>query len=139
MKQYDFGLNWSGNIPELFVKLLKTACQKRGYSFLWISVDNVKEVVRKLENDEIKIKFLLDTEATYNNSEIVSLIYKQSASLNSLLDELNKYSDDAYVTSILPELKSIQEVYTAAEESLNEEQFNNIVKSIESVRTTMVN
>lgn len=66
MKTFDFGISWSGNIKERFVCLLQAACKKRGLSFFWVSNDNVKEVLRDLDRKEIKIKVLLDTEATYN-------------------------------------------------------------------------
>ena len=69
VKEYDFGLNWSVKSRECFINSLKNACQKRGLSFLWICNDNVRDVIKKLENGELKIKFLLDTEATYNKDK----------------------------------------------------------------------
>jgi len=66
MKRYDFALAWSGNIREKFVALLQAACKKRKFSFLWISQDNLKSVVRDLDQKKLIIKVLLDTEATYN-------------------------------------------------------------------------
>jgi hypothetical protein len=65
MKEYDFGLNWSGQVRENFVDFLRTSCRKLGLSFLWISDDNVRDVLRKLTSAQIRIKILLDTEATY--------------------------------------------------------------------------
>lgn len=69
MKQYDFGLNWSGNIEEYFVRQLKEKCKEEGLSFLWISQDNVRQVERELKSGDLKIKVLLDTEATYNKKD----------------------------------------------------------------------
>ncbi|MBU1122474.1 MAG: hypothetical protein ABIH71_03495 [Candidatus Omnitrophota bacterium] len=69
MKVYDFGLSWSGTIRENFVRYLQSACRKLGLSFLWISEDNVKDIVKDLERHHIKIKVLLDTEATYNEDK----------------------------------------------------------------------
>lgn len=66
MEEYDFGVSWSGNIKENFVRLLKAACKERKLSFIWICADNVKEVVKMLESHQMRIKVLLDTEATYN-------------------------------------------------------------------------
>jgi len=68
MDSYDFALNWSGTLEENFVKFLKGACAAKKLSFLWISDENVKSIVRKLEHDELVIKTLLDTEASYNKS-----------------------------------------------------------------------
>jgi hypothetical protein len=64
--KYDFGLSWSGVVREYFVEQLKAACRKRGLSFLWISEENIKEALKKLESGRSRIKVLLDTEATYN-------------------------------------------------------------------------
>ncbi|MBU1925900.1 MAG: hypothetical protein KKB82_08290 [Candidatus Omnitrophica bacterium] len=66
MKSYDFALNWSGTLEEDFVKFLKGACAAKKLSFLWISAENVKSIIRKLELQKLKIKTLLDTEASYN-------------------------------------------------------------------------
>ncbi|UCC95701.1 MAG: hypothetical protein JSW40_02860 [Candidatus Omnitrophota bacterium] len=66
MKKYDFGLNWSGSTEENFIAFLKSACEEKKLSFLWISEGNVKEVVRELERNRLVINALLDTEATYN-------------------------------------------------------------------------
>jgi hypothetical protein len=69
MKKYDFGLNWSGTIEEYFVRRLHEACEEKHLSFLWISQDNVKEVMRELKYGRLAIKVLLDTEATYNKQD----------------------------------------------------------------------
>ncbi len=69
MKEYDFGLNWSVKTREHFINALKDACQKRNLSFLWICNDNIRDTIKRLENGELKIKFLLDTEATYNKGK----------------------------------------------------------------------
>ncbi|MBL7131913.1 MAG: hypothetical protein ISS45_11035 [Candidatus Omnitrophica bacterium] len=69
MKKYDFGLNWSGTIQEGFVNLLKAACKDKKLSFLWISDENIKSVLRDLDGKKIAIKTLLDTEATYNKKD----------------------------------------------------------------------
>lgn len=66
MKNYDFGVTWSGTIKERFVTLLQTACKEKKLSFLWISEDNVKSIARDLDQKKLAIRVLLDTEATYN-------------------------------------------------------------------------
>ncbi|MFH1504367.1 MAG: hypothetical protein ABIH08_03135 [Candidatus Omnitrophota bacterium] len=66
MKKYDFGVTWSGNIKERFIILLRSACQDKKLTFLWISKDNVAKVAQDLEQKKTSIKVLLDTEATYN-------------------------------------------------------------------------
>ena len=69
IKEYGFGLNWGGQTKEYFVKSLESFCLKKRLSFLWISQDNEKEVLKQLQKRELKIKFLLDTQATYNDEK----------------------------------------------------------------------
>lgn len=66
MKRYDFGLNWSGTAKEKFVTCIQSACKEKRLSFLWISQDNSRKVLHDIEQDRIRIRMLLDTEATYN-------------------------------------------------------------------------
>jgi hypothetical protein len=66
MKHYDLSLNWSGTLKERFVSFLQVACRERRLSFLWISEDNIKKVVREIEQGRLMTRVLLDTEATYN-------------------------------------------------------------------------
>lgn len=69
MRRYDFALNWSGTKKEYFVNCLQRFCKENKLSFLWISQDNVREILRIAERGKIKIKVLLDTEATYNKRD----------------------------------------------------------------------
>jgi len=66
MKEYDFGLSWSSNETEYFIDCLKEACREKRLSFIWISNNNVREIIKRLEASQIRLRFLLDTEATYN-------------------------------------------------------------------------
>ena len=68
MEKYDFGLGWSEN-KENFIDFLETACKEKKLSFLWVSDINIKDVLKKLENGRLRIKVLLDTEATYNKEK----------------------------------------------------------------------
>ena len=69
MKEVDFGLSWSVRTKEYFIETLRRECEKRKLSFLWVCEDKVSEVIKKLENNELRIHFLLDTEATYNKAK----------------------------------------------------------------------
>jgi hypothetical protein len=69
MKEYDFAISWSVKERELFVATLKKACKERGLSFLWISDENINDIIKALENHELRVRFLLDTEATYNKNQ----------------------------------------------------------------------
>lgn len=67
MRSFDFGLNWKPkDVKEKFVDLLQKACKEMGMSFYWVCSDNVREVIKNLENKKLHIKALLDTEASYN-------------------------------------------------------------------------
>ena len=66
MKEYDFGLNWSVKNREPFINFLKSACSEMELSFFWVFDENARDVIKKLETGDLKIKVLLDTEATYN-------------------------------------------------------------------------
>ncbi|MDD4202388.1 MAG: hypothetical protein PHQ52_02875 [Candidatus Omnitrophica bacterium] len=66
MKEYDFAISWSGNQEEKIITFLKANCKEKGLSFFWVDENNVKDTIKKLESHLIKIKVLLDTEATYN-------------------------------------------------------------------------
>jgi len=65
MKEYDFALTWDKE-PCLFTSVLKNACKKKRLSFLWITFDKAKEIIKNLKSNNIRIKVLLDTEATYD-------------------------------------------------------------------------
>ncbi|MGB2662105.1 MAG: hypothetical protein WBB86_07520 [Candidatus Omnitrophota bacterium] len=65
MKEYDFGLTWDKN-PCLFTDALIADCKEKGLSFFWITEKNLRETIKDLESNRIRIKFLLDTEATYD-------------------------------------------------------------------------
>jgi hypothetical protein len=66
MKRYDFGLNWSGTLKEKFVDFLQSACKEKKLSFLWVSEENIRKVIKEIEQGRLMVKVLLDTEATYN-------------------------------------------------------------------------
>ncbi|MFC1643841.1 hypothetical protein ACFL5C_00740 [Candidatus Omnitrophota bacterium] len=67
MKEYDFALTWDKE-PCLFTDTLMSDCKKKGLSFYWITYEKVREVIRALEMNQIRIKVMLDTEATYDEA-----------------------------------------------------------------------
>jgi len=66
MREFDFCLSWSVRAKECFIYAVMGACKKKNLSFLWCCNNNVSDVVKQVNNNEFKIRFLLDTEATYN-------------------------------------------------------------------------
>lgn len=65
MQEYDFGLTWCEKEKEHFTTSLKDASAKKNLSFLWIYDENVRDLVKRLESGDLKVKFLLDNVATY--------------------------------------------------------------------------
>ncbi|MBN1899349.1 MAG: hypothetical protein JW827_11275 [Spirochaetes bacterium] len=63
---YHFALAWSEYKETPFIKWLKRECKARKMKFYWCHDGNVKKTIRKIENREMKILFLLDMNATYN-------------------------------------------------------------------------
>ena len=69
MKQYDFALAWNSGAKESFVKWIKKECKLRELSFLLITEKNAEKIVDELEKGKLKISFLLDNEADYDDKK----------------------------------------------------------------------
>lgn len=67
MKRFDFALAWNSGSTEKFVKWTKKECSLRNLKFLLITEKNVADVIDHLEKGELKIGFLLDNEADYDD------------------------------------------------------------------------
>lgn len=67
MKSYDFGLAWNSGNTEKFVKWTRRECSLRGMKFVLITEKNVAGIIDDLEKGRLKIKFLLDNEADYDD------------------------------------------------------------------------
>ncbi len=67
MKRYDFVLAWNSGSKENFVKWLKKECSLRGLKFLLVTEKNAESIINDLEKGKLRIKFLLDNEADYND------------------------------------------------------------------------
>ena len=69
MKQYDFALAWNSGSKEKFVKWIRKECALRNLGFLLVTEKNVSGVIDGLEKGRLKIKFLLDNEADYDDKK----------------------------------------------------------------------
>lgn len=67
MKRYDFALAWNSGSKENFVKWVRKECSRRGLRFLLISENNASSIIEDLEKGRIKMTFLLDNEANYDD------------------------------------------------------------------------
>jgi hypothetical protein len=67
MKKYDFGIIWCASKDEKFITWLKRECSWKSFDFLLINNENAQNIINKLSEEKIKIDFLFDDEADYNN------------------------------------------------------------------------
>lgn len=78
------------------------------------------------------------SEYTFDNTEIVTIIFNQKESLYKLLNLLGEYKEDEHVASILTILEKIKVTYDNTETSLTQAQLAEIKSSIASVRAILV-
>ena len=69
MKQYDFALAWNSGSKENFVRWVRKECNLRRLKFLLVTEKNVNTIINDLEKGKLKVKFLLDNEADYDDKK----------------------------------------------------------------------
>jgi hypothetical protein len=75
---------------------------------------------------------------TYNNYEIVKIIYKQGASLENLISLLSKFQDDEMAASLYNAFIKLKAMYNSTNGSLTEEQLKLITSTIETIRLSLI-
>lgn len=75
---------------------------------------------------------------TYDNTEIVKLIFGQKMSVNKLIELLEGYSDDEFINEIINDLTTIKAAYGENETSLTRKQLDTIKATIGKVRAEIV-
>lgn len=75
---------------------------------------------------------------TYNNSEMVKIIYKQGESLGKLIELLQKFDNDDMAKSLLNALTKLKGMYDATNGSLTEDQLKAITLAIENIRSSII-
>lgn len=79
------------------------------------------------------------SEDTYQNYDIVKIIYDQGKSLNKLVEFLGKYTDqDELVSSYYDAFFKLKTLYDNTNGSLTEKQLNDIISTIEVIRDSMI-
>jgi hypothetical protein len=75
---------------------LERECKTRKMSFIWCNDGNVKKIIKGLQDGKLKIRFLLDTEATYSDQKdlYAKLCYKVKDAGGKVVDD----PDDAKVS-----------------------------------------
>ena len=67
MKTYDFVISWPDIEKTLFLKWLKEECISRKLVYVQCHDGNISEIIEKIEENKLKINFLLDMNSTLNN------------------------------------------------------------------------
>ncbi len=78
------------------------------------------------------------SEDTYNNVEMVKIIYDQSKSLDSLLNLMAGFGGDEDITEIKGDLTELKALYEGTEGSLSAEDLDKLETKIESLRTKII-
>ena len=69
MKQYDVALAWNSGSKEKVVRWLRKECRLRNLKFLLVTEKNVETVTTDIERSRLKIRFLVDNEADYEDKK----------------------------------------------------------------------
>ncbi len=75
---------------------------------------------------------------TYQNYEIVKIIYNQGESLGGLIDFMEKFNDDEMVSGLQDAFKKLKVLYDQTEGSLTKKQLDDIVSTIETIRDSII-
>jgi hypothetical protein len=75
---------------------------------------------------------------TYNNPEIVKIIAKQKDSYTKLMELLAKRNANADIKELEEKLNTLKSAYDKVDQGLRKEDYQLIMKTIESVRNTLV-
>jgi hypothetical protein len=78
------------------------------------------------------------SEDTYDNLEMVKIIYDQSTSLDSLLVLMSEFEADEDIKEIKTDLDELKVLYQATEGSLTQEDLNTLKEKIKALRTSIV-
>ncbi|MFH1798425.1 MAG: hypothetical protein ABH844_03660 [Candidatus Omnitrophota bacterium] len=65
MEKYNIALSWEKN-KCFFTDTLISISKKKNLSFLWVDENNVEDVIKKLQKNQLRIDVMVDTEATYD-------------------------------------------------------------------------
>jgi hypothetical protein len=75
---------------------------------------------------------------TYNNTEIVKIIYDQRTSLEIVLDLLEKTKGNEVTDSMIKALENVKTMYDETGDSLTKQQLDEITKAIENIRSSII-
>ncbi|UCG26672.1 MAG: hypothetical protein JSV24_06735 [Bacteroidales bacterium] len=74
----------------------------------------------------------------YHNYEIVKIIYDQKVSLEKLISLMEGFNEDPYLKDFLEEIAPLREIYDTIDETLTEDQVNQISATVEALREKII-
>lgn len=78
------------------------------------------------------------SEATFDNVEMIKIIYGQAKPLEELIKLNSNFADDQYIQTIQTALKKLKGLYDETDGSLSQEQLDAIKTSVAAIRETFV-
>jgi hypothetical protein len=75
---------------------------------------------------------------TYNNYEMLKIVCQQEAPLAEIIKLNEKFADNQYVQTLQGSLKKLKALYESYGGSINQKQLDELAKTIEAIRSTMV-
>ncbi len=78
------------------------------------------------------------SENTFDNVEMVKIIYAQAKPLEELIKLNSNFADDQYIQTIQGALKKLKKLYDSTEGSLNKEQLEGIKTAVAAIRETLI-
>lgn len=78
------------------------------------------------------------SEVTFDNVEMVKIIYGQAAPLDELIKLNENFADNQYIQTIQSALKKLKALYLETDGSLNQKQLDEIKAAVATIRDTFV-
>lgn len=78
------------------------------------------------------------SEDTYDNTEMVKIIYSQAKPLEKILELNSKFENNQYIATLQSALTKLKALYETTDGSLTKEQLEAIATTIKSIRDTIV-
>lgn len=75
---------------------------------------------------------------TFNNPEIVKIIYDQRSSLESLIEMMKKYSGDEVIDNYIEAFGKVKAEYDKTDGSLTKQQLDDITNAIATIRASII-
>jgi uncharacterized protein Yka (UPF0111/DUF47 family) len=75
---------------------------------------------------------------TYNNFEMLKIVCQQEQPLAEIIKMNEKFADNQYIQTIQGSLKKLKALYESYGGSINQKQLDELARTIEAIRSSMV-